>query len=78
MTAEIDPLGNETRHSYTDYMEPYRTTDPEGGVTGYSYDGEGKLTGITYPDGSGEMFVHDERGRLIIHIDREGTDCPWR
>ena len=29
VTAEIDPLGNETRHSYTDYMEPYRTTDPE-------------------------------------------------
>src|SRR3712207_7989731 len=54
-------------------MEPYRTTDPEGGVTGYSYDSEGKLTGIAYPDGSSEMYVYDERGRLIIHIDREGN-----
>ena len=73
VTAEIDPLGNETRHSYTDYLEPYRTTDPEGGVTGYSYDGRGNLTGVTYPDGSGEMYIYDDKGRLTIYIDREGN-----
>ena len=54
VTAEIDPLGNETRHSYTDFIESYCAIDPEGGVTGYSYDGMGNLTGITYPDGCGE------------------------
>ncbi|MEY8607484.1 hypothetical protein AALI25_13630, partial [Muribaculum intestinale] len=54
-------------------MEPYRDIDPEGGVTGYSYDSEGNLTGITYPDGSGEMYVYDDKGRLTIHIDREGN-----
>ena len=70
--SETDPLGNETRHSYTEFMEPYRTTDPEGGVTGYSYDNDGNLTGITYPDGTGEIFIY-ENGRLSIHVDREGN-----
>ncbi|MFK1995224.1 hypothetical protein ACIXEQ_22485, partial [Bacteroides fragilis] len=73
VTSEIDPLGNETRHSYTDFMEPYRTIDPKGGVTGYSYDNDGNLTGVTYPDGSGEMYICDDKGRLSIHVDREGN-----
>ncbi|KAB4290558.1 RHS repeat protein, partial [Bacteroides thetaiotaomicron] len=45
----------------------------EGGVTGYSYDNDGNLTGVTYPDGSGEMYIYDDKGRLGIHVDREGN-----
>ena len=37
------------------------------------YDNDGNLTGVTYPDGSGEMYIYDDKGRLSIHVDREGN-----
>lgn len=41
-----------------------KVTDPEGHETGYSYDGVGNRTGISYPDGSTVSYAFDKNNRI--------------
>ncbi|AZE84350.1 Rhs-family protein [Pseudomonas orientalis] len=42
-----------------------RRIDPEGNATDYSYDKQGQLTGVWYPDNSCHRLVWNERGQLL-------------
>ena len=71
-TQVTDPLGNSIFHEYTEFMEPYRDINEEGGLTGYSYDERGNLKAVLQPDGSVTTFLHDEEDRLILVADAQG------
>ncbi len=71
-TQVTDPMGGNIYHEYTEYMEPYRDTDEEGNMTGYSYDDRGNLTTVHQPDGSQISYVYDEQERLVITAYPEG------
>lgn len=65
-TQVTDPMGGNTYHQYTSYMEPYRNIDQEGNMTGYTYDKRGNLTGVHQPDGAVTSFLYDEKDRLTL------------
>ncbi|MDI9310571.1 MAG: DUF6531 domain-containing protein, partial [Limnohabitans sp.] len=77
VTQIKDPLGNSTFTQYTDFMEVYRNIDEEGYITGYSYDENGNLTAISYPDGNVSHMAYDENDQLIVTIDPEGSKMVY-
>ena len=48
--------------------------DKRGHRTEYSYDPNGNLTGVSYPDGTQERFSYDAEGRNIASVNREGKE----
>lgn len=50
-----------------------KVTDHNGRTTGFTYDGAGNRTGVTYPDGSAAAFAYDRNNRLVQVTDGEGA-----
>ncbi|WPN99879.1 RHS repeat-associated core domain-containing protein [Pseudomonas sp. MUP55] len=48
-----------------DQGDVIRQIDPDGHATDYSYDKQGQLTGVWYPDNSCHRLVWNERGQLV-------------
>lgn len=82
-TTEYDDLGNavllrnplghtiEARYNQSfNSIELFR--DQRGNTITYSYDTDGNLTGINYPDGSQFQFGYDGQGRTIRQTNRRG------
>ncbi|MDY4300940.1 RHS repeat-associated core domain-containing protein [Pseudomonas salmasensis] len=53
------------KYERNDQGDVIRKTDPDGNSTDYSYNKQGKLTGIWYPDSSCHRLVWNERGQLL-------------
>ncbi|WP_106805679.1 RHS repeat-associated core domain-containing protein [Pseudomonas sp. S5D5] len=53
------------KYERNDQGDIVRKTDPEGNVTDYSYDKQGQLTGVWFPDNSCHRLVWNERGQLL-------------
>ncbi|MFK7077411.1 DUF6531 domain-containing protein, partial [Flavobacterium oreochromis] len=77
VTQITDPLGNNHFTEYTEYMEIYREIDPEGYMTGYTYDDFGNKTSVVYPDTSTTLYLYDKEQRLSIIVDPEGNQTTY-
>ncbi|AZF39530.1 Rhs family protein [Pseudomonas sp. R4-39-08] len=53
------------KYERNDQGDVIRQIDPDGNATDYSYDKQGQLTGVWYPDNSCHRFVWSERGQLV-------------
>ncbi|WP_138762728.1 RNase A-like domain-containing protein [Pseudomonas lactis] len=53
------------KYERNDQGDVIRKTDPDGHSTDYSYNKQGQLTGIWYPDSSCHRLVWNERGQLL-------------
>ncbi|PTC29101.1 type IV secretion protein Rhs [Pseudomonas aylmerensis] len=53
------------KYERNDQGDIVRKTDPDGNVTDYSYDKQGQLTGVWFPDNSCHRLVWNERGHLL-------------
>ncbi len=53
------------KYERNDQGDIVRKTDPDGNVTDYSYDKQGQLTGVWFPDNSCHRLVWNERGQLL-------------
>jgi len=68
-----DPLGNSVKFGYEpNYNKIAWLQDSLGRITTYSYNLQGNLPNITYPDGSVERYIYDKDNRLKSKIDRNG------
>jgi YD repeat-containing protein len=54
-----------------------RITDPEGGVTSYTYGPFSELRTVTDPDSAVTTFERDAFGRFRKHVDPNLTDQPF-
>ncbi|WP_166445814.1 DNRLRE domain-containing protein [Enterocloster lavalensis] len=72
--TQTDRRGNATSLAYDPVLNlPLSFTDRMGAVTGYTYDRNGNLTGIAYPDGSGVSYSYDGAGRMTAMTLQNGT-----
>ncbi|AZF31410.1 Rhs-family protein [Pseudomonas sp. R4-35-07] len=53
------------KYERNDQGDVIRQIDPDGNATDYSYDKQGQLTGVWYPDHSCHRLVWNERGQLV-------------
>ncbi|WP_372238436.1 RHS repeat-associated core domain-containing protein [Pseudomonas sp. R1-43-08] len=53
------------KYERNDQGDVIRQIDPDGNATDYSYDKQGQLTGVWYPDNSCHRLVWNERGQLV-------------
>lgn len=71
--VQQDKRGNETQLTYDEVLGlPTWTTDRTGASIGYSYDRNGNLTGVSYPDGSSVSYTYDGAGRMISMTAQNG------
>ncbi len=71
--SAIDPLGNKTTATFNpSFSAPQTVTDPLGNSLNYSYDSNGNLIGITYPDGSGQQYQYNALGQVTQFTNRNG------
>ena len=54
-----------------------KVTDHNGRETGFTYDGAGNRTGITYPDGTTAVYAYDRNNRLVKVTDGEGQAAQY-
>jgi RHS repeat-associated protein len=73
----IDPLGNETRYAYNDFLEPVEVTDPLGGFITMSYDTKGNLLTETDPLGNVQQWDYDGSNNLLSYTDGNGNTTTW-
>jgi RHS repeat-associated protein len=73
-----DPLGQAVTMGYT--VQPSRLDwlrDARGNLTDFATDGQGNLTGITYPDASAEAFGYDAAGNLVSVTNRRSQTITF-
>lgn len=89
-TYEYDAKGQKTKETITGKTGGTRTAvyayDAAGrmikmttaeGTTAYTYDGEGNVTSITYPDGSRDTLAYDSASRLIKAVTASGITTEY-
>ena len=50
------------------------TRDANGGVITYRYNSQGKVCEITNQESNSETFRYDREGRMVLHVDRNGSE----
>ena len=65
VTAETDPLGNQTTYGYDQLGDVATLTTPDGGVTHYIYDTNGDQLSVTGPTGAQTQSTYDYLGRKV-------------
>lgn len=68
----IDPLNAATEYAPGDLLLPVQITDPLGGVTTLSYDGNGNLLSVTDPLSRRRSWTYDSRNNLLTYTDPNG------
>lgn len=53
-----------------------QSTDYDGGKTGYTYDGQNRLTSVTDAEGGQTSYTYDEKNRLVAVRMRTATPHP--
>ncbi len=75
-TASL-PGGQQIEYDYTDGLLT-SVTDAAGGVTEYTYDGQGRMTGSTDAAGNVQFVnTYDEGGRLATQADATGAETTF-
>ena len=74
---EVDALGRATVYSY-DHGLLSTTTDANGNITAFGYDGAKRLTVITFPDGVTEHYGYSLDGQLNLKTDRKGVSIQYQ
>src|SRR5439155_18688615 len=69
----IDPRGNSTRMTYSQYGEPLTTTDALGNTVEYQYDERGSIKRMTDPSGNVTNLAYDADGNLNPATNAAGT-----
>lgn len=73
-----DPLGQELTFTYNPTFDQLLSVrDARGNVTRYSYDQQGNLLGITYPDGHSENLSYDAEGNLVVGVNRRNQTVQY-
>ena len=66
------------RFLYNEFGDLCEKQDPEGNDTYYKYNDNGKLTLVTYSDGSKHSFKWNKLGMLISETYPDGSDLQYR
>lgn len=61
----IDPAGGRYSVLYDVDHRPFRFIDEIGRTTTAAYDGRGRMTGYTYPEGDRELLAYDGRNNVV-------------
>ncbi|MFA6133899.1 MAG: CARDB domain-containing protein [Phycisphaerae bacterium] len=78
LTSQIDSLGNCVSMAYDPTLNRLLAVrDARGNTTRYTYDSQGDMTAITYPNGSAEHFAYDPLGDLIESTNRRGQAIDY-
>ncbi|MGD8860654.1 MAG: RHS repeat-associated core domain-containing protein, partial [Myxococcales bacterium] len=72
LVERVDPLGRSTKYEYRG-TQLVGVTDPEGQITGLSYDAAGNVDGIFTPDGASSRWKFDAAGRAVVATNAEGA-----
>jgi RHS repeat-associated protein len=76
--SAIDPLGNQTTATFNPtFSKPQTVTDPAGNSLNYSYDSNGNLLGISYPDGSSQQYEYNALGQVTQFTNRNGQAIAY-
>jgi RHS repeat-associated protein len=79
--SATDAEGNQTLFTY--YEDGQLWTQTEVSTTGnrvttYTYDSRGMPATVSYPDGTSESFVYNERGDMTSHTDRRNHTTTYQ
>jgi len=76
--SAIDPLGNQTTATFNPtFSKPQTVTDPRSNSLNYSYDANGNLLGIRYPDGSSQQYEYNALGQVTQFTNRNGQAIAY-
>ena len=74
---ETDANGNSVTKVYNSFNKPTKVTDKNGNTTHFTYDTNGNVIKIQYPEVNGvvpeETFVYNDRNQMTQHTDIRGT-----
>ncbi|SOD63648.1 RHS repeat-associated core domain-containing protein, partial [Streptomyces zhaozhouensis] len=76
LTAETNPLGHTTTHTWDRYDHTLTTTNPLGHTTRYEYDEHGNVTAVVRPDGREIRAEYNEFGQTTELVHADGS--VWR
>lgn len=74
--AELAESG--IHNSYNEDGRVTAQTDALGNCTRMSYDACGRMSGVTYPDGTKEQVDYNDRNLPVRIVNRDGTECSYR
>lgn len=77
VTQSTDPDGVITTFTYTDRRVTQTQVSGVVGSTSYVYDGAGRVTSVTYPDGGQMTTTYDGQGRPLTTTDPEGGTTAY-
>ena len=78
ITSQTDALGNSEQFAIDGPPRRMQSsTDPRGNTTKYSFDSQGNLAAIVYPDQAKEQFSHDAQGELLSVVNRRGQTTQY-
>ena len=77
LTRAVNPLGQTVRATYNSLSELTSITDADNN-TQYSYSATGNLLGITYPDGTQQLFTYDPLGNMSETIEQDGDPVSYQ
>lgn len=71
------PDGGEEKKDYTVLGHVIKETNPLGEITHKTYNFQGQVTHILYPDATQESFTYTEYGMLASQVDRNGIKTTY-
>jgi RHS repeat-associated protein len=71
ITQENFADGTQYNYSYDAYGDLLTATD-SGGTTTFTYNAQGAMTSVTYPDGTSLTYTYNAAGQLVKRVDQSG------
>ena len=72
-----DALNAETRYEYDETGNKITQIDPNGHVTTWDYDNQGRVTTQSLPPGMFETFTYDPAGNMLSKTDFNGDTTTY-
>ncbi|WP_206671726.1 GH-E family nuclease [Holdemania massiliensis] len=70
-TSYTDALGHTTTYAYNDQQQLISETDPLNHTVSYQYNDQGRVSKVTYPDGTFSTFTYNDAGYLLTTTDQD-------
>ncbi|WP_370774249.1 DUF6531 domain-containing protein [Holdemania massiliensis] len=70
-TSYTDALGHTTTYAYNDLKQLISETNPLNQTTSYEYNDQGRVSKITYPDGTYFTYTYNAAGYLLTATDQD-------